>query len=123
MGTLDTFLFVKFSRRLWAPSTLFQSLSFQDVYGHNGLLFSGASAACLDDLIRLLLLNAALSISPSFKSCAKMSFRRSRKKAVRPKIGWWQGCQTFLGTTYQKMKIVPNEHKIYRMAIAFTNWP
>jgi hypothetical protein len=28
-----------------------------------------------------------------------------------------QGCQIFLGTTYQDGKNIPNNHKIYKMAI------
>jgi hypothetical protein len=31
-----------------------------------------------------------------------------------------QGCQIFLGTTYQKGENIPNYHKIYRMHIKYT---
>jgi hypothetical protein len=36
-------------------------------------------------------------------------------KASREK----QGCQIFLGTTYQNGKNIPNDHKIYQMAINY----
>jgi hypothetical protein len=34
-----------------------------------------------------------------------------------------QGCQIFLGTTYQNGKNIPNGHKIYQMATKYTIWP
>jgi hypothetical protein len=33
------------------------------------------------------------------------------------------GCQIFLGTTYQNGKNIPNNHKIYKMATKYINWP
>jgi hypothetical protein len=33
-----------------------------------------------------------------------------------------QGCQIFVGTTYQKGKIKQKDHKIYRLAKKYTNW-
>jgi hypothetical protein len=33
-----------------------------------------------------------------------------------------QGCQIFLGSTYQNGKNIPNDHKIYQMAIQFNKW-
>jgi hypothetical protein len=32
-----------------------------------------------------------------------------------------QGCQIFLGTTYQNGENIPNDHKMYKVAIKFTN--
>jgi hypothetical protein len=34
-----------------------------------------------------------------------------------------QGCQIFLGTTYQNGKNIPKDHKIYQMATKYTKWP
>jgi hypothetical protein len=34
-----------------------------------------------------------------------------------------QGCQIFLGTTYQNVKNIPNNHKIFKMATKYTKWP
>jgi hypothetical protein len=34
-----------------------------------------------------------------------------------------QGCQIFLGTPYQNGKNIPNEHKIYQLAIKYTIRP
>jgi hypothetical protein len=34
-----------------------------------------------------------------------------------------QGCQIFLGTTYQIKKNVPNDLQIYKVAIKYTIWP
>jgi hypothetical protein len=41
-----------------------------------------------------------------------------------------QGCQIFIGTTYQKVEKytklpqnIPNCHKIYQMATKYTKWP
>jgi hypothetical protein len=34
-----------------------------------------------------------------------------------------QGCQIFIGATYQNGKNIPNDHKIYQMAIQFNKWP
>jgi hypothetical protein len=34
-----------------------------------------------------------------------------------------QGCQIFLGATYQNMKNVPDKHKLHRITITYTKWP
>jgi hypothetical protein len=34
-----------------------------------------------------------------------------------------QGCQSFVGATYQNGKDVPNDHKIYEIVIKVTKWP
>jgi hypothetical protein len=31
-----------------------------------------------------------------------------------------QGCQIYLGTTYQNGKNIPNDHKMYQMAVKYT---
>jgi hypothetical protein len=39
------------------------------------------------------------------------------------KTGPFQGCQIFLGTTYQNGKNIPKNHKIYQMATEYIKWP
>jgi hypothetical protein len=34
-----------------------------------------------------------------------------------------QGCQIFLGTTYQTGKKLPNDHEIYQIATKYAKWP
>jgi hypothetical protein len=34
-----------------------------------------------------------------------------------------QGCQIFIGATYQNGKNIPNDYKLYQITLKYTKWP
>jgi hypothetical protein len=54
----------------------------------------------------------------------KLRFQIEERSLSRLLNPWLvnQGCQIFLGTTYQNGKNIPNNHKIYLMDTKFTQW-
>jgi hypothetical protein len=51
------------------------------------------------------------------KLFSKSSIMKTGKRTFR------QGCQIFLGTTYQNGKNIPNDHKMYQMDPKCSSWP
>jgi hypothetical protein len=35
----------------------------------------------------------------------------------------YQGCQIFIGTTYQNGKNIPNNHQVHHRAVKWAKWP
>jgi hypothetical protein len=70
--------------------------------------------------------SGALRFPPSFRICSVSPFSSEKAEMVAS-----QGCQIFLGTTYQNgTKIFPNDrkicqkcHKTYEMVVKYSEWP
>jgi hypothetical protein len=69
------------------------------------------------------------SFSFNFQFMAKLDFERQPAFQIAASNGFVenvriagsdQGCQIFLGSTYQNGKNIPNGHKIYLKAVTYT---
>jgi hypothetical protein len=53
----------------------------------------------------------------------QFSVEKQHGAAVSQEDALMQGCQIFIGTTYQNRKNIPNDQKLYEIATKYTKWP